>query len=450
MKRLKPILGVFALILPLLHSTEVMGKVYMDIYAPSGSKLPMAIQEFPEKKRAFSRGEGESAEKISRILRETLIEDLNFANFFQIIDKEAYIEDASNMTLEKRKINFSNWRTIGAELLIKGNIQIKGKVLTAELRLFDAVREGQLLGKKRWGGISDPEMTARRIAHKFADDIMKALTGTPSIFSTKLLFVSKRSGNKEIYSSDYNGGNVRQLTRNRSINLSPRWSPDGRKLLYTSFRRGWACLYILDLKSGRTTTLSCEKGANTSGRWSPKGDQVALSLSKDTRDGSSEIYIKTLSSGSLLRITRNRALDVSPTWSPDGKRLAYVSDMAGNPHIYVINSTGGKAKRITFKGTYNASPVWSPDGKSIVFSRAIGGKFTIWTMDADGRNERQLTTKGSDKSPAWSPDGRYIMFDREIGGVSKIYMMRADGSGLTRIKTRIGGEMTPSWSPYLK
>jgi TolB protein len=42
---------------------------------------------------------------------------------------------------------------------------------------------------------------------------------------------------------DYDGKNIKQLTHNGSINLSPRWSPNGRKILFTSYKLGSPVLY---------------------------------------------------------------------------------------------------------------------------------------------------------------------------------------------------------------
>src|SRR4030067_781583 len=79
--------------------------------------------------------------------------------------------------------------------------------------------------------VIDKKADLRKIAHKFADDVMESLTGERGIFDTRFLFASNISGSKEIYMSDYDGYNTRQITRNGSINLSPQWSPDGRRIL---------------------------------------------------------------------------------------------------------------------------------------------------------------------------------------------------------------------------
>ena len=55
---------------------------------------------------------------------------------------------------------------------------------------------------------------ARLIAHRFADEIIARLgSGIAGIAESQIYFVSTRSGNKEIWSMDYDGANQKQLTK---------------------------------------------------------------------------------------------------------------------------------------------------------------------------------------------------------------------------------------------
>ncbi len=64
----------------------------------------------------------------------------------------------------------------------------------------------------------------RAAVHHFADDIVETLTGKKGIASSKIAFVATRTGRKEIYTADYDGANVRQLTNDGSISVA-RLSP---------------------------------------------------------------------------------------------------------------------------------------------------------------------------------------------------------------------------------
>lgn len=421
---------------------DVRGKVYIDLEAPSIEKLPLAVQRFQYTGSPPSGDDRERVREIGVTLQSTLKADLKFSGLFRLLDEEAFLEDPS-AGLRASETNFRDWRIIGADTLIKAGYRIEGGRLVVEVRFFDAVREELVFAKRYIGRPESP----RRLIHYFSDQLYEELTGRRGIFSTRILFVSAKSGNKEVYVCDYDGENTVQITRNGSINLSPKWGPDGKTIYYTSYKGGYPSTYEIDLVTGRERKVSSKPGINIGARPSPDGSTLALTLSVDR---SPELYLLELRSGSYRRLTNNYGIDVSPAWSPEGVRLAYVSDRSGNPHIFMLDLSTGNRKRLTYNGKYNASPAWSPDGKLIAFARSDSGRFNVWTMRPEGTGLVQLTYEEDNRSPSWSPDSRFIAFSRSRGGISYLYIMQADGSGLVKIDTGVGGETSPAWSPYLR
>ncbi|MBI5642105.1 MAG: Tol-Pal system beta propeller repeat protein TolB [Deltaproteobacteria bacterium] len=432
--------GLFLFLVIFILPKEAASKVYIDLAAPAAKKLPIAIQDFKYLGDAAS-AKDPVAVKVQGELLDSIRSDIRFSNLFSIIEREAFLEDPAASGITEGEIDFRNWRSIGADTLIKGGFLIEKDKLTVEIRFFDAITEKQVVGKRYVGSINNP----RRVMHFFADELYQELTGKKGIFATRIMFVSDKEGNKEVYISDYDGKNALKITRNRSINLSPQWSPDGKKILYVSYKKGWPSLYMLDLTNGKDTVVSAKPGINIGGRFSPDGGRVALTMSGEK---SPELYLLDLNTGEYKKLTDNRGIDVSPSWSPDSTKLAFVSDTAGNPHIFVLDLTTGDIKRLTFNGKYNSSPAWSPDGKQIAFARSDSGKFNIWVMQADGSSMSQLTFENSDRNPSWSPDGRHIIFSSTARGASSLYIMRSDGTGHMKINTGIGNEKSPVWSPY--
>lgn len=424
--------------------SNTQAKVYIDLAAPAVKKLPIAVQEFKDLGSPVrSPEDAEIIKNIKNELASALRSDLVFSNLFKIIEKEAFLEDPMKAGLTKEETDFRDWRTIGADTLVKGAFLVEGGRLTVEVRYYDCVKEEQIFGKKYIGNAKNP----RKLVHYFADQIYQELTGRKGIFTSRLLFVSNKTGTKEVYMSDYDGRNAIQITRNKAINLSPQWSPDGKKIIYTSYKKGWPCLHMLDLTTGKETVVSEKPGINIGGRFSPDGSQVALTLSIDK---SSELYLVNIATGENKRLTDNFGIDVSPAWSPDGKKIAFISDISGNPHIFMLDLGTGNLKRLTYSGKYNSSPAWSPDGKLIAFSRSDNGKFNIWVMQPDGGNMVQLTSEGDNRSPSWSPDGRFLIFSSTVRGVSSLQIIRADGSGRFKLDTGMGNEKSPVWSPFMQ
>src|SRR5215203_5805695 len=54
----------------------------------------------------------------------------------------------------------------------------------------------------------------------------------------KIVFVSSRSGNSDIYTISFNGNNLKRLTTNPTQDFGPAWSADGKKIVYSGGYRG--------------------------------------------------------------------------------------------------------------------------------------------------------------------------------------------------------------------
>jgi TolB protein len=409
-------------------------RIYIDINAPSIEKIKVAIPDF---KNLSSNG---ARPELGRDLPGVLSNDLDLSGYFVPIDRAAFLGEDNNAMTEDQ-IRFKDWSTIGADLLVKGGYTAVGQSVEVEVRLFDVFRGRQILGKRILGRAED----YRDLMHRIGNDIVYLLTGQKGIFLTKLAFVSTATGHKEIYVSDYDGYNVRQVTNDKSIALLPRWSPQGDKLFYNSYKEGQGpALYMLDMATGRTAKVSARKGLNIGAAWSPDGRTAALCLSVD---GDPDIYRIDLSGKIIGRVTKSWDICVSPTFSPDGNRIAFVSNRSGGPQIYVKDLNKGKEERLTFEGKYNTSPTWSSLNR-IAYAGMEDGRFDIFTLDPSGTGLRNLTNgQGNNEDPCWSTNGRYIAFSSNREGGYHLYFMTANGQNQRRIGILKGEQTSPSWSP---
>jgi TolB protein len=409
------------------------GKIYIDINSPYARKFKIAIPD-------FSNGNpGEEKKELAVKLPEVISNDLDLSGYFAPMDKRAFLDPKPGLQLEE--IRFKDWSVIGTELLLTGKYVVYGDRLEVEVRLFDVFYGRQLLGKRALGDVTQQ----RYLMHRLADEIIRVLTGEPGIFSTKVAFVGTATGQKEIYTADYDGFNVRQITADKSIALLPRWSPDGQKLMLVSYRAGGGpVLYMKEMDSGGLKRISAREGLNIGAAWAPDGTKLATTLSVD---GNPDIYTIDTSGRILERLTNHWGIDVSPSFSPNAKRIAFVSNRSGSPQVYVRDLASGTEERLTFEGNYNTSPAWSSLDK-IAYTSMNQGRFEIFSINPDGTQPRQLTEdQGNNEDPCWSPDGHYIMFssNRE-GGAYHLYMMTANGQNQRRISFFQGQQTSPSWS----
>jgi TolB protein len=416
------------------------GKVYIDIDSPGARRVPLAVL-------SLDPAPGDSPcpdRQVARDLEKVLLQDLEVSGYFQILSPDAFLVERSTVQFYPEKIDFRAWSLIGAEALILLRTACKAGQLEAEGQLLD-VLTGKLLTWKRYK--SEPS-GSRSVAHRFAGEVTKELTGVPGAFDTRIAYVSNASGSKEVYVMDYDGYGAKKLTDLRSICLSPAWSHDGRKIVFTSFLKQTPGLYVLDLKgtSGLQRILAGFSPLCSGGAWSLDGAWMAFSASLD---GNTELFRSSAAGqGKPERLTHNWAIDVSPSWSPDGSSVVFVSDRAGHPDLYILQPGSDKVRRLTFEGSYNADPQWSPRGDAIAYVSRVGGRFQIFRIRPDGTDARQITEGAGDHlKPSWSPDGRLIVFSSNREGSSDLYLTRADGTGLYRITFGRSDETDPSWSP---
>lgn len=412
---------------------QCLGRIYIDINAPSIPKFNIAIPDF--KNLNENKEHPELAQKLAGVLSN----DLYLSGYFNPMDKGAFLEEkGAPMTAEG--IRFKDWSVIGAELLLKGGYTCIGSRVEVVVRLFDVFWGRQILGRRALGELRQ----YRHVMHRLSNEIIRKLTGQDGIFLTKLAFVGNATGNKEIYVSDYDGHNVRQITSDKSIALLPSWSPDGKKLVYNSYKDGGPMLYLKDMASGAVTRISSRSGLNIGACWAPNGKELALTLS---RKGNSDIFTINLKGEVLKHLINHWALDVSPTFSPDVTKIAFVSNRSGSPQIYTLDLTNGRKERLTFEGNYNTSPAWSSQNR-IAFTSLEDGAFDIYTMDLEGGMQKRLTEgQRNNESPCWSPDGRYIVFSSNREGRYHLYIMNANGGDQIRITSLKGDQTSPSWAP---
>ena len=331
--------------------------------------------------------------------------------------------------------------------VLKNDFQLSGALSAGDASTATIIVSGSATGSnfsaqaiEKTGGVILQKTYAgdtRRAVHQFADELIETLTGQKGIALSKIGFVSDRTGHKEIYTCDYDGANVLQLTHDGAISVSPALSPDGRRLAYTGYQSGYADIYLIELPSGSRNRIIKFPGTNSGAAFSPDGGHIACTLSKD---GNPEIYVTGLSGDSPRRLTHSRGVESSPTWSPNGSEIIYSSDEKGSPQLYRISSSGGAGRFLSTGYGYNTQPNWSPDGKRVAFNVRTGGGFQIATMDLDSGVTRIAIGEG--ENPCWGPDSRHIIFARGSG----LYLFDTVTGKETRLVGDLGKISEPTWS----
>ncbi len=438
LQKIKKYLTVFLFFGVLASSFAVAplaeARIYFDISDPTFVQIPIVLPKWrPVDKTLVS-----FPEKVCQILAN----DLTLSGFFKVIDADHLPPSLREKNGIPSASALQEWTAAGGEILLVGEtlLEPNGLNFTVKFHLFDLVEQKHIVGKQYEG----PLQTLRTAVHRMADEILLQITGERGVHNTKIAYALAQGAGKEIFISDFDGANVKQLTQNQSINLSPAWSPEGRRIAFTSYLRRNPDLYLIDVDGRNLQLLSRHVGLNVSPSWSPDGKKIALMMGME---GKSDIYLMDPNGSNPKRLTRGHGNEASPTWSPDGESIAFVSDRSGSPQIYIMSRDGSKVRRLTFEGSYNTQPAWSPKGDRIAFCARAEGRFEIFTIGIDGSGLRRMTSNsGHNESPSWSPDGRYIAFSSTRTGTSKIFIMNANGFNQRALTSSKGGESSPAWS----
>jgi len=384
----------------------------------------------------------------AKTISQVLWDDLNFEREFAFIPRDVYTSIPKNTSFAD--VPFDRWREVNADAVIVGTVQKVSAGFRVEMKLFN-VRTRQAVYPRQYDGSN-----ARLFAHTISDEIHKDQRALNGVARSKLTFDSDRDGEritgtvqqrsiKEIYISDYDGENQRRVTVGKTLNIAPRWSPDGRSIAYTSYRRGGANIFISNIFQGTLdeVTKGDKVGENWLPAWSPDGTRVAFS---STRDGNPEIYVANRDGSNVRRLTNHPSIDITPTWSPTGTQIAFTSDRTGTPQIYVVGADGLNLAKRSSDG-YCDRPTWSPAPyNEIAYSARSGPGFDIHVIDlATGQTSSLTNGEGTNESPAYSPNGRHIVFTSSRSGKVQVFTMARDGKNVRQI-TRTGNNEKPDWS----
>ena len=333
-----------------------------------------------------------------------------------------------------------------AAKLVRENLQRSGKITVASASVWQiraSSSAGRIDGALVTGGgkvlfnkhYAEPDL--RDNAAAFSDDIVQAVTGETGIASSKIAFVSDRTGYKEIYLCDSDGGRVQQITRDRGVNVSPSLSRGAVLMVHTGYAAGFPDVYLTNMRDGSSQRIINAPGTNSGAVFSADGERLALTMS---HAGDPEIYITTVTGGRSKRVTESTSVEFSPGWAPDGERLVFCSDATGSPQLYVVPRKGGAPERLATSAAKCTDPDWNADGRLIAFTAWNGNNRSIGLYELETGRTHTVLTGAND--PSWAPDGRHLV---AVQGNDLVVLDVSTGQK-DKIVTGMGRISEPSWS----
>lgn len=274
-----------------------------------------------------------------------------------------------------------------------------------------------------------------------------------------LVFISQRSGSRQLWLLRDGFGEAEQLTTMRWGVSNPSWSPDGKKLLFIS------------AVGKEDTPESLRKEMSKEEREKLKKEQMDTPYVVDSlrykmngvgllpkRTG--QLFVLDLATKEVKQLTCGDYPINSPAWSPCSQYIAFVSnrlpDADFHPNIsdlYVIPANGGEMVKLTGSNGSTSFPVWSLDGKEIVYlwhDRKYAGATLpkFYRISAQGGEPVCLNCQmelpvgittnadsrygGGSMQPVWATNG-YIYFVAADKGYAHLYRLPAAGGEVEQV-----------------
>jgi len=212
-----------------------------------------------------------------------------------------------------------------------------------------------------------------------------------------LLYASWKSGIPQILEHNLLTGDRRVFAKYPGNNYSPAVSPDGRRVAMILNMHGNPDLYVSDINGKNLKQLTTSRGdAKSSPCWAPNSQEICYV----SRSGRASLYKISVNGGTPRRLTTATAGGnmTEPDWSPDGKNIVFTS-MTGSFNIYVVPAEGGTANLLVG----GEDPCWAPNSRTVVFSRRENNKRVLSLLDVPTKHVKDvLQISGSCSQPSWA------------------------------------------------
>ena len=259
----------------------------------------------------------------------------------------------------------------------------------------------------------------------------------------KIVFVSNKNGNEDIFSMDLDGSGLNQLTESTDKDAYPAVSTDGKKIAYTSDINGYWQIMVMDWDGRNKIQLTNDPVRSGYPTWSFDGRYIFYEVYKD---GDWEIYRMNSDGSGRKRLTFNAgAYDWHPFAHPYQYRVIFESGAVGHEQIYIMDHNGDNIERLSESSARKRVPCMSVDGEYIVFMGYEGDTRFVYIMDGDGENIRRISDRPNSEHPFISPDNSIIAFESSVDGQNEIFIINLDGSEETRLTSIPGDDWGPAF-----
>jgi TolB protein len=264
----------------------------------------------------------------------------------------------------------------------------------AVLRACDLVVEATLRSKGFFAGRLAFVGKQRGVSELYTSDLLfnrvrpltrdRALLTGPkwSPDGARLLYTTyHQSGFPDIYMLDFASGRRVPVATFKGTNSGAVFSPDGRQIAMSLSGSGNADteIYVTDSQGKNPRQLTNNKSLEASPSWSPDGRRIVFTSDEPGRP---QLYEISSSGGPSRRIPTNVSRYCSePAWNPvDINQIAFTAAVSGGFQIALYNAETRSSEILT-GGPSSLEPAWLNDGRHLVFTQRNGGQTRLMILD---------------------------------------------------------------------
>lgn len=344
-------------------------------------------------------------------------------------------------------------KLVGAELSIR---RVNNKMFIEDLEVGGYY---ELIAKK--SEFNNKKLTNPEIAQGIND-----LGNLSVVKAGKVVYVSNRTGNKNIYLSNYDGAGEKMLSDDRNDSYAPYFNEEAGTVHYLSTREGikgsynsyMALVYSVNVETGAISKISkntYEDNNKDIGTLNLRAGKRAFVREHPSYPNTYQIMYGDINGTGAKQLAHLKRYPGVQQISDDGQYIMYRIDFYNEPDrsgMYLLN-TGNLNQTQIYKPeddnySYSAND-FSRDTEYGIMSVYDGAGWNLMMRDFSRGETTQITANTSQKSAIRvAPDTNYVSYISTRDGAKDVYMINVNDKKEVRL-TRDGNVDNYFWQDGL-
>jgi len=236
-------------------------------------------------------------------------------------------------------------------------------------------------------------------AQPLTSDVSLELSPRFSPDGSRVAYVVAEGDESRIAIQSLSGGPRRLVGEAGAVRQSPVFFPDARRIAFWIARGGDCAIVEYDLDSGaRRDLVGCERQPRSRFDLSPDGRLLAVTATHRDQFPAG-LAIVDVASGELRQITKpepGEGDDIHPRFSPDGKRIAFFRGTASHRRAWIVKTDDAASAKPAspLEGLTYGSAWLGPEGPLLVASDWLGFR-ALTLVDLATGKARLLGARGA-------------------------------------------------------